>query len=351
MPLPHVPRPPTPPHSTPATGPRQKPADALSGTEQPVRDLARLMRDPRYLDGSDPSLVAHVARQFEKVYGPHAERADATGRRAVPMPSGVPVEPLPAALASDGRGLLRQQSSMRPDLSSEVSSEASGPSDRADPQQANVWSDSRGAGAYSDPRLRRAQEAAAHLNRYREEHGDDAAQRALQGMSSLTGKPPFRSPLLIGPVDALAHYMVGLREPAFYDFGNVDISGIRPSDFEAVRKALLQRPPGTTSIKTSKRFSTTNFGAANTVGWIRLNLVGELTVKAGGDYEFDGTVSAQPDLYDFNESNHRTEDAELKTEFGRQIPGKEFPIVIQGSQPIRQKSNLFNILEHFDPIE
>jgi RHS repeat-associated protein len=139
---------------------------------------------------------------------------------------------------------------------------------------------------------------------------------------------------------ALLHYVTGRGRERQMSFADIDTRQVRATDFAAVSQAINRGESGTFEINTRTGFAT--FGAqAAYLGNITLELSGTLTVNCEGtcSWSFSGTMSAAPDVYDANPSDHRTPAAEASTAVLRKIPGKPYRIQIVGERQVSESGS------------
>ncbi|MBI2741814.1 MAG: lipid II-degrading bacteriocin [Rhodospirillales bacterium] len=148
-------------------------------------------------------------------------------------------------------------------------------------------------------------------------------------------KPPAPARKKItGPEAALDHYMSGSGETVEYPFDQIVTENVRPSDFPAIRDILRRGRPGSYKVQGRMPFSSPNYKARYSVGNITLNVNGTLVLDEEGNYSFKGEMGAEPDRYRFYSSDHRDTTAEIATQIGRLLPGREFTVIISGQKPI-----------------
>lgn len=74
---------------------------------------------------------------------------------------------------------------------------------------------------------------------------------------------------------------------------------------------------------------------------VTLELNGQLHVSEGGEYSFQGNLSARPDLYDMNPSDHRSTVAEASVTTGRVlgnlVGAKDYRVYITGSRRVDER--------------
>jgi hypothetical protein len=100
-----------------------------------------------------------------------------------------------------------------------------------------------------------------------------------------------------------------------------------PSDFDAVREIIQSAKPGTYEINTQAYLNQGRHGEywsqAYSVGNVRFDLNGTLTISAENHYDFSGKLSSPGDPNDWNEASHRTPGGEFLTTVGRAILGSK----------------------------
>ena len=142
---------------------------------------------------------------------------------------------------------------------------------------------------------------------------------------------------LFSSPEGLLHYMGGSGSAVSVPFNDVDTSGVKATNFSQVKAAIGSCSPGSYPVNDVVPFSTGG-DAGLYLGHIVLKMTGTVTVNCDCSWCFQGTLSAYPDVYDFNKSNHRTPAGELSTLIGSFLPGKPYTINIVGSKPVNQCS-------------
>lgn len=142
---------------------------------------------------------------------------------------------------------------------------------------------------------------------------------------------------LFSSPEALAHYIGGSGTPVSVPFGDIDTSSVRATNFAQVKAAIGSCKPGTYPVNDVVGFSTGG-DAALYLGNITLKFAGAVTVNCDCSWCFNGTLTALPDVYDFNRSSHRNPAAEFSTIVGSHLPGKPYNINIAGSKPVNECS-------------
>jgi len=142
---------------------------------------------------------------------------------------------------------------------------------------------------------------------------------------------------LFSSPEALLHYIGGSGTPVSVPFSDINTSSVKTSNFNQAKAAIGSCKAGTYPIHDVVPFSTGG-DAALYLGFITLKLDGAVTVNCDCSWCFSGTLSAYPDVYDFNRSTHRTPAAEFSTVIGSYLPGKPYSINIVGAKPINQCS-------------
>lgn len=123
------------------------------------------------------------------------------------------------------------------------------------------------------------------------------------------------------------------------DFGAIDTSGVRPSQFHQVQAELGRGPQDAlVSIDDRLAFSTSG-DQALFLGDITLCLQGGLSIEKSGSFQFSGTLKAFDDYYDFNKAN-RGIIGEFLTWIGRGTSGTPYWIEIRGTKPISESGRL-----------
>lgn len=128
--------------------------------------------------------------------------------------------------------------------------------------------------------------------------------------------------------------MSGSGDTVEYPFDRIVTESVRPSDFPAITDILRRGQPGSYKIEGKMPFSTPNYNARYFVGNITLNINGTLVLDEDGNYSFQGELGAEPDRHRFYSSTHRDTTAEIATQIGRLLPGREFAVIISGQKPI-----------------
>jgi len=140
-------------------------------------------------------------------------------------------------------------------------------------------------------------------------------------------------------VEAFEHYRGGTGTPIRISFGEIDTSGVRPSQFDAVQSALGEGPRDAVINIDARLAFATSGDQAFFLGNITLRLQGILAIRASGTFEFSGTLKSFDDVYDFNRAN-RGFFAETLTGFGRDTEGTPFDIEIRGAKRITESGRL-----------
>ncbi len=193
-------------------------------------------------------------------------------------------------------------------------------------------------------------DAESGLLYYRARYYDPATGRFLQkdaaGFSgginfyAYVGANPtiFVDPFgLFSSPEGLLHYMGGTGSAVSVPFNDVDTASVKATNFSQVKAAIGSCSPGSYPVNGVAGFSTGG-DAALYLGNITLKLIGTVTVNCDCSWCFQGTLSAYPDVYDFNASNHRTPAGEFSTFVGSLLPGKPYTMNIVGSKPVNQCS-------------
>ncbi|MFO0700129.1 MAG: lipid II-degrading bacteriocin [Nitrospira sp.] len=142
---------------------------------------------------------------------------------------------------------------------------------------------------------------------------------------------------LFSSPEGLLHYLGGSGSAVSVPLSDIDTSSVKATNFSQVKAAIGSCTQGTYPVNDAAGFSTGG-DAALYLGNITLKLTGTVTVNCDCSWCFQGTLSAYPDVYDFNKSNHRTPAGELSTRIGSFLPGKPYTINIVGSKPVNQCS-------------
>ena len=193
-------------------------------------------------------------------------------------------------------------------------------------------------------------DAESGLLYYRARYYDPATARFLQkdaaGFSgginfyAYVGANPtiFVDPFgLFSSPEGLLHYMGGTGSAVSVPFNDIDTTSVKATNFSQVKPAIGSCSPGSYPVNGVAGFSTGG-DAALYLGNITLKLIGTVTVNCDCSWCFQGTLSAYPDVYDFNASNHRTPAGEFSTFVGSLLPGKPYTMNIVGSKPVNQCS-------------
>ncbi|MGN0855300.1 MAG: lipid II-degrading bacteriocin [Kiritimatiellia bacterium] len=151
--------------------------------------------------------------------------------------------------------------------------------------------------------------------------------------------------------EAFEHYKNGpddpknseLRTPKRISFAEIDTSSVSVLSFPQVKAALKDCKVGKTRIKWRNKKDnyvfTTEGKQKLFLGDVSLKLEGQIEVKPGGDWKFNGTLKCFDDFYDFNKSTHRGLAGEILTWFGRQTDGKNYWIEIRGQKLVSESGN------------
>jgi hypothetical protein len=147
---------------------------------------------------------------------------------------------------------------------------------------------------------------------------------------------PFRA------VHGFGHYLGGSGSPVATSFGNIDTSNVSASSFPAVSDRIAQGTVGTYEIQGAHRsYGTSGLNNAGFLGVVTLELNGQLNVSGSGDYTFQGSLSAVPDLYDMNPSDHRSPIADASVTVGRGlgnlVGAKDYRVYITGSRRVDER--------------
>jgi hypothetical protein len=142
-----------------------------------------------------------------------------------------------------------------------------------------------------------------------------------------------------GPLGGLSHYILGSGKTVEFPFDRIVTKDVEPAQFPAVANILRRGQPGSYKIEGRMPFSTPNYDARYLVGNITLNINGTLVLDEDGTYSFKGELGAEPDKYRFYSSDHRDTTAEIATQIGTLLPGREFNVVIAGRPPISADGN------------
>jgi RHS repeat-associated protein len=144
---------------------------------------------------------------------------------------------------------------------------------------------------------------------------------------------------LLTSVGALAHYLSGSGTPLDMRFNEINTTAMKPINFSQVLSELVHGGcDRTINIDETKIFATSG-DAALFLGSIALRLQGTLTIS-NGTWAFMGNLSASPDKYDFNASNHRTYAGEFSTTVGRYLPGTPYRINVNGEKVLTQNGRI-----------
>jgi RHS repeat-associated protein len=142
---------------------------------------------------------------------------------------------------------------------------------------------------------------------------------------------------------AFLHYLEGTGTDLNMGFDEIDTSSVRPSQFPQVAGELR----GGCTSRTVEIDDTMPFNAPGdahyTVGDITLHLVGSLKI-CNCSWTFTGKLSSFDDLYNMNQSTHRSRWGEALTTFGRTMGrlfnARRYTIHIIGSKSINESGRL-----------
>lgn len=139
--------------------------------------------------------------------------------------------------------------------------------------------------------------------------------------------------------ECLKHYMEGSGKPLQANFSELGADGVGPEQFKKFRALVSNEDlaDGTYKVEDKLGWQTQSLNARAAYGRVVLQLSGELTVS-GGQYSFTGTVTALPDLYDFDKQpwGRRTFMGEVSTRGGAMLDGKPFYNVFQGGKNVNK---------------
>ena len=138
------------------------------------------------------------------------------------------------------------------------------------------------------------------------------------------------------PGDALMHFLNGGGTPLSMPFASIDTGWLLPTDFACVRSFISScHEPDSYAVSGTRTISTTG-AQAYFLGQITIQLDGTITYLGGCNWEFDGTMTALDDTYDFNAAM-RGRVGETLTSIGRWLfsgDGVPFTISFTGSKPL-----------------
>ena len=141
----------------------------------------------------------------------------------------------------------------------------------------------------------------------------------------------------ITATEAFDHYKAGSGLPLRMNINQLNLSGIRPEEFDKFQAALSDGVDKDLDIKQAFSMSRSSTNDYLLLGDVTLRLRGHLTFDKNGGWNFNGNYKVYDDTYDFNKSTHRWFGGELLTSIGRQTPGKPFQIEIRGAVPVQAK--------------
>jgi tetratricopeptide (TPR) repeat protein len=164
-----------------------------------------------------------------------------------------------------------------------------------------------------------------------------AKQGALSGQAKpgSNGSPSPRAEKMGSSsfIRGFQHYLGRGGTPLWIDFSEVDTKGVRVSRVPAIASEL-RKPARDAVIPIESRLQWETPGLqAYLIGRITLRVRGTLTLRRNCTWAFHGSLGADNDIYDFDESN-RSFVAETLTAVGRNLPGKAYDIEIRGTKPI-----------------
>lgn len=137
---------------------------------------------------------------------------------------------------------------------------------------------------------------------------------------------------LLSSVEAFNHYLGGSGTPLTMQFSEIDTSKVQLREFVQLQALLSGGCRDQVINVNSKSPFGTSGDAALTVGFISLNLKGTLFIHCDCKWEFQGSLSALDDFYNFNASTHRSRTGEILTSIGRAANGTPYVIHIQGTK-------------------
>lgn len=159
-------------------------------------------------------------------------------------------------------------------------------------------------------------------------------QPLMAPRSGVLGTP--RGGETITPGSALDHYKNGNGEPMSMPFAEIDTDWLTPTEFECVRN-FIRNCHGPYSYELSgNRVIATKGKQQFFLGHITVHLHGYITYLGNCNWQFEGTMTALDDRYDFNSAN-RGLCAEVLTAIGRALlsgSGRPFTISFTGSKPL-----------------
>lgn len=122
-------------------------------------------------------------------------------------------------------------------------------------------------------------------------------------------------------------------EPLVMPFEAVNTDDVKPTDFKAVREILKVCPaPGDYPVVATNRIMTAH-PVRLILGEIGVRLTGTLTVREGCAWEFSGTLTGVPELYDFNASSRFTARG-LLSWIASLFKGTDYYINFDGEKPV-----------------
>ncbi|MBK9340539.1 MAG: lipid II-degrading bacteriocin [Rhodoferax sp.] len=110
---------------------------------------------------------------------------------------------------------------------------------------------------------------------------------------------------MLSASEALAHYLGGTGTALDMDFSEIPTYFVKPTDFPKLN-AAINGACFDQKISIDDRTAFASFMKWLTVGNITLRLQGTLIKKCDCSWNFSGHIKSFDDVYDFNESNHRS---------------------------------------------
>lgn len=139
-------------------------------------------------------------------------------------------------------------------------------------------------------------------------------------------------------LEAYDHYKDGSGSPMRLSIDQLNLSAIRPDEFEGFNSAVSAGRDTNIDLRQPFSMSRSSINDYLLLGNATLRLQGRLTFDKNGDWTLNGTYKVFDDTYDFNRSTHRWFGGEWLTSIGRGTNGKPFPIEIHGAQPVTATS-------------
>jgi hypothetical protein len=143
--------------------------------------------------------------------------------------------------------------------------------------------------------------------------------------------------------ECLSHYVEGKGTSMQANFSELGADKVNSENFPGYQSLVSNEDlaDGTYKVHDSIGFQTDSLNARAAYGRVVLVLDGTLTVS-GGQYSFKGSITAPPDLYDFDKQpwGARTFMGEVSTRAGALLPGKPFYNVFNGGKQVNTSGSL-----------